>query len=77
MPTAAIAAFSSSDSNHSSVNSTVDIDIARITPNMSLPPRRRSVQCQLRQRPAFRQADVRQARHRRAVRRIEERGGAS
>ena len=31
MPTAAIAALSSSDSNHSSVSSTVDIDIERIT----------------------------------------------
>ena len=47
MATAAIAARNGSDSNQSSVSSSADIDIARITRNMSLPPSRRNFHASL------------------------------
>jgi hypothetical protein len=72
-PTAAIAARSASDSNHSSVSSSVDIDSERITRNMSRPPSRRSFHASFASGPSGVEADLRQPRHRRAVRGIEDR----
>ncbi len=73
-PSPPMAALSGSDSNHSSVNSTADIDRLRMTRNMSLPPSRRSFSASdASGRPSDAPGDFRQARHRRCVRGVEER----
>ena len=70
------AALIGSDSNHSSVNSTADIDRLRMTRNMSLRTQATQPPCERGQRPTlFDHRRVGETRHRRALGYVEERRG--